>query len=73
LLIIVAEFYLVHWSNELVWFDEPNKFYVALGGDGAPFGKYDTACAWLVSILNLGKGIVSSNNNYLLFGANLGQ
>jgi hypothetical protein len=54
---MLAEFYLVNWSNELVWFDEPNKFYVAFGGDGAPFGKSDTACAWLVSILNLGKGI----------------
>jgi hypothetical protein len=73
LLIMLAEFYLVHRSNELVWFDEPNKFYVALGGDGAPFGKYDTACAWLVSILNLGKGILSSNDNYLLFGANCSE
>ncbi len=73
LLIMLAEFYLVHRSNELVWFDEPNKFYVALGGNGAPFGKYDTACAWLVSILNLGKGILSSKDNYLLFGANCSE
>ena len=41
-----------------------------LGGDGAPFGKDDTACAWLVSFLNIGRGILSSNENYLLFGAN---
>ena len=45
---MLAEFYLAHRSDELVWFDEPNKFYIALGGDGAPFGKYDTACMCLV-------------------------
>ena len=73
LLVMLAEFYLAHRSDELVWFDEPNKFYIALGGDGAPFGKYDTACAWLVSILNLGKGVLSSHDNYLLFGANCSE
>ena len=73
LLIMLAGFYLAHRSDELVWFDETNKFYVALGGDGAPFGKYNTACAWLVSIFNLGKGILSSNDNYLLFGANCSE
>lgn len=72
LLIALAEFYLSN-AIDLVWFDEANKFYVSLGGDGAPFGKYDTACAWLVSFLNLGKGILSSNENYLLFGANCGE
>ncbi|CAB3978954.1 Hypothetical predicted protein [Paramuricea clavata] len=41
---------------------------LALGGDGAPFGKDDTACAWLVSILNIGR-VLSSNENFLLFGA----
>ena len=48
LLLRLAEFYLSK-PTDLVWFDEPNKFDVSLGGDGAPFGKYDTACAWLVS------------------------
>ena len=47
-----------------------NTFHVSLGGDGAPFGKDDTACAWLVSFLNIGRGVLSSNENYLLFGAN---
>jgi hypothetical protein len=28
---------------------------------------------WLVSLLNLGKGILSSNENYLLFGANCSE
>ena len=72
LLLRLAEYYLSNSVN-LIWFDEPNKFYVALGGDGAPFGKYDTACAWLVSFLNLGKGVLSSNENYLLFGANCNE
>jgi hypothetical protein len=49
LLVMLAEFYLVFRPADLVWFDEANKLYVTLGGDGAPFGKYDTACAWLVS------------------------
>ena len=45
-------------------------FIISLGGDGAPFGKDDTACAWLISFLNLGRKVLSSNENYLLFGAN---
>ena len=73
LLIMLAEFYLVSRPADLVWFDEANTFYIALGGDGAPFGKYDVACAWLVSFLNLGKGVLSSNENYLLFGANCSE
>ena len=52
---------------------EANTFYVALGGDGAPFGKDDTACSWLVSFLNIGQGILSSNENFLLFGANCSE
>ena len=74
LLIMLAEFYLVFRPADLVWFNkETNKFYVALGGDGAPCGKYETACAWLVSFLNIGKGVLSSNENYLLFGANCSE
>ena len=38
--------------------------------DGAPMGKDDTSCAWLVGFLNIGRGILSSSENYLLFGAN---
>ena len=41
-----------------------------MGGDGAPFGRDDTAFSWLVSFLNIGQGVLSSNNNFLLFGAN---
>ena len=74
LLLKLAEFYLCKQNGyNLVWFDEPNTFHVTLGGDGAPFGKYDSASAWLVGFLNLGKGILSSNENYLLFGANCSE
>jgi hypothetical protein len=54
-------------------FDEPNTFHIALGGDGAPFGKDDTACSWLVRILNIGHHILSRNENFLLFGANCSE
>ena len=57
-------------SVDLFWFDESNTFHVALGADGAPFGKHDEATSWLVSILNTGKHIASSYNNFLLCGAN---
>ena len=50
LLLKLAEFYLSNDLHELLTFTETNKFHVALGGDGAPFGKDDSACAWLVSI-----------------------
>jgi hypothetical protein len=73
LVIKLAEFYLNSDEYDILTFDEPNKFHIALGGDGAPFGKDDTACSWLVSILNIGKGILSSNENYILFGANCSE
>ena len=44
-----------------------------MGGDGAPFGKEDTACAWLVSFLNRGKHVLSSNENFTIFGANCSE
>jgi hypothetical protein len=37
------------------------------------FGKDDSACAWLVSILNIGQGVLSSNENFLLLGANCSE
>ena len=33
----------------------------------------DSASAWLVGFRNLGNGILSSNENYLLFGANCSE
>ena len=74
LLVSLAEFYLsVHSGHTLAWFGKEYTFYVNLGGDGAPFGKDDTACAWLVGFLNIGRGILSSNKNHLLFGANCSE
>jgi hypothetical protein len=64
----LAELYLSNDRHELLTFTETNKFHVALGGDEAPFGKDDSAFAWLVSILNIGQGVLSSNENVLLFG-----
>ena len=40
--------------------------------DGAPFGKDDSALAWLVSFLNCGHRISSRNENFLL-GANCSE
>ena len=58
-------------QENLLWFNnEINTFHVALGGDGAPFGKDDTPCSWLVSFLNRGKHILSNSENFLIFGAN---
>ncbi|KXJ19546.1 hypothetical protein AC249_AIPGENE18300 [Exaiptasia diaphana] len=74
---LLASFYfkLAEVSKEnLLWFDnEVNTFYVALGGDGAPFGKEDTAFSFLVSFLNRGKHVLSSSENFLLFGANCSE
>ena len=66
ILLILAKFYLSKSSGyERVWFSgETNTFYVALGGDGAPFGKDDTSSSWLISFLNIGRGVISSNKNY---------
>ena len=70
LVVKLAEFYLNHSKYDLLTFDKPNTFHVALGGDGAPFHRHDSACSWLVSFLNIGKGVLSSNGNFLVFGAN---
>lgn len=48
-------------------------FRLAIGADGAPFGKDDEATAWLVSCLNVGSHITSQNENFLLAGANCSE
>lgn len=74
LLLNLAKYYLSCRSDELEWFgNDVNTFLVAIGGDGAPFLKDDTACAWLVSFLNIGRGVLSSDDNFLLFGANCSE
>ena len=73
-MVSLAEFYLSgHSGHTLTWFGKEYTFYVTLGGDGAPLGKDDTACAWLVGLLNIGRGILNSNENHLLFGANCSE
>lgn len=51
----------------------PYHFRVAIGADGAPFGKDDEATAWLVSFLNVGKHIQSEKDNFLICGANCSE
>ena len=71
LLLSLAKFYISQSRYQLIWFQgQVNTFHVSLGGDKAPFGRVETACAWLVSLLNIGRGVLSSNENFLLFGAN---
>ena len=57
-----------HIPNFLTWFGEQKgHFLVAVGADGAPFGK---ACAWLVSFLNVSERVASPDDNFLICGAN---
>ena len=39
-------------------------FHIAIGADGAPFGKDDEATAWLVSFLNVGKHVQSQTDTF---------
>lgn len=58
-------------SDKLKWFGErEGTFKVAIGGDCAPFGKWDQSMSWLISFLNVGPRVASPNENFLLFGAN---
>ena len=55
----MAKFYLSvnkQRKDELNWFGkQEGSFKVAIGGDGAPFGKDDQALSWLVSFFKLWK------------------
>ncbi|XP_048589526.1 uncharacterized protein LOC116614318 isoform X1 [Nematostella vectensis] len=74
LVVKMASFYLNSDDYKLHFFNNQNDtFHVSIGGDGAPFGKEDTATAWLVGFLNLGHGVLSCKENYLLFGANCSE
>ncbi len=67
----LAECYLSQSRYQLIWFQgKVNTFHVLVGGNGAQFGKDGTACALVVSILNISRGVLSSNKNFLLLGAN---
>ncbi|KAJ7351107.1 hypothetical protein OS493_036564 [Desmophyllum pertusum] len=68
----LAQFYLRKDRKEsLKWFGYPQgTLLVALGGDGCPFGKNESACTFLASFLNVGKKVASNNENFVIFGAN---
>ena len=56
------------------WFSLPKgSFQIALGEDGAPFGKHNQATAWLVSFLNVADRIASRDENHLICGANCSE
>ena len=61
----LAKFYLRKGGKEsLKWSgNAEGTFLVALGGDGCPFGKNESACTFLVSFLNVGKRVASNNDN----------
>ena len=46
---------------------------MALGADGASFGKCNEECAWLLSFLNVTERVSSPYDNFLICGANCGQ
>ena len=50
----------LHWFN-----DEVNLFHVAVGTDGAPFGKDEKVTAYLVNFLNLLERVSSCEDNLL--------
>ena len=52
-------------NEKLKWFGErEGTFKVAIGGDGAPFGKWDQSMSWLISFLNVGPRVASPNDNF---------
>ncbi|KAK3722872.1 hypothetical protein QZH41_020446 [Actinostola sp. cb2023] len=64
-LMLDKHYEILHWFN-----GQKGKFIVAIGADGAPFGKDDTSTSYLVSLLNVLDGVQSCDNNFLLMGAN---
>ena len=53
------------------WFAKnEGTFLFAVGGDDCPFGKNESACSFLLSFINVGKRVASSNDNFVIFGAN---
>ncbi|XP_028517176.1 uncharacterized protein LOC110246686 [Exaiptasia diaphana] len=73
LLVRLAQLYLLlnehseilHWFNGL-----KGTFFVAIGADGAPLGKDESATSYLVSLLNILDGVQSCDHNYMIMGAN---
>ena len=69
---MLAKFYLSENSKESLkgFAESTGTFQIALGGDGCPFGKNESACSFLVRFLNVGRRVASSYYNFLIFGAN---
>ena len=69
---MLAKFYLSENSKESLkgFAESTGTFQIALGGDGCPFGKNESACSFLFSFLNVGRRVASSYDNFLIFGAN---
>ena len=71
--------YLLELAKVYIHIDQEGSFLlhfhfrVAVGADGAPFGKDDEAMAWLVSFLNIGEHIASKSENFLIAGANCSE
>ena len=60
--------------NFLSWCGkERGNFLVAIGADGAPFGKSNEACAWLVSFINVTERVASPYDNFLICGGNCAE
>lgn len=53
--------------------NEPYHFKVAVGADGAPFGKDDEVTSWLISFINVGEHIASESECFLIAGANCSE
>ena len=69
---MLAEFYLSKKTEESLkgFAESTGTFQIALGGDGCPSGKNESACSFLVSFMNAGRRVASSYDNFLIFGAN---
>ena len=67
-----AKFYLRNDRKEaLQWFGKTEgTFFIAVGGDGCRFGTNESACSFLLSFMNVGKRVASSNDNFIIFGGN---
>ena len=75
-LLQVAKFYLSINKTipMLEWFGRaPGTFFVAVGGDGAPFGKENQATSWLISFLNVVTHVANCDDNFLILGANCSE
>ena len=58
----------LHWLNR-----EKEVLYVAVGADGDPFRKDNTATAYLASLLNILNRVQSCHDNHLLMGSNCAE